>query len=89
MYKFVNLARVHTWLDRLFAQQAVITTRLEQLVLKSHVVLRLESDTGTEDVGKSSALLAESVDNRCSSWGQRSLDVVSVIHVHFGTNDIP
>ena len=60
--------------------RTAVTTRLEQLVLKSHVVLGLESDTGTEDVGESSTLLTKSVDNGSASRGQRSL-----VNVNFET----
>lgn len=62
---------------------AAVTTRLEQLVLKSHVVLGLESNTGTEDVGESSTLLAESVDNRSASWGQRGLGQVNFRNLQY------
>jgi hypothetical protein len=46
---------------------------LEQLVLQSHVVLRLESDAGTEDVGEARTLLGESVDNGSALGHKRSL----------------
>lgn len=47
---------------------------LEQLVLQSHVVLRLKTNTSTENVDQSTALLSESIDNRCSWWRQWSLE---------------
>lgn len=40
---------------------------LEQLVLESHVILRLQANTCTEYVGQSAALLGQGVDN----WGTR------------------
>lgn len=46
---------------------------LEQLVLESHVVLRLEPNTSTEDVDQSTALLRKSVDDWSSRWGQWGL----------------
>jgi hypothetical protein len=51
--------------------------RLEQLVLKGHIVLWLETDTGTEDVGQASALLGEGVHDRCTGRGERSLVFVN------------
>lgn len=51
--------------------------RLEKLVLQSHVVLRLETDTGTEDVGQGASLLSKSVDDWCSWRSQRSLEHVA------------
>lgn len=46
-------------------------------MLKSHVVLRLETDAGAEDVGKSSALLGKSVDNGSAARSERSLKHVA------------
>lgn len=37
---------------------------LEELVLQSHLRVRLETNTGPEDVGQSRALLGESIDHR-------------------------
>jgi hypothetical protein len=53
-------------------------SHLEQLVLKSHVILRLKANTGTEDVGESRTLLGESVDDRSTCRGERSLVSVSI-----------
>lgn len=50
---------------------------LEKLVLQSHVVLRLETDTGTEDVGKRASLLSKSVDDRSARRSQWSLEHVA------------
>jgi hypothetical protein len=50
---------------------------LEQLVLQSHVVLRLQANACAEDVGQSTPLLSKSV-NHWSSWrSQRSLEHVA------------
>jgi hypothetical protein len=46
-------------------------------VLKSHVVLWLKANTGTEDVGQSASLLSKSVDDWCSRRGQGSLKHVA------------
>jgi hypothetical protein len=46
-------------------------------VLQSHVVLRLETDTGTEDVGQRTSLLSKSVDDWRSRRSQRSLEHVA------------
>jgi hypothetical protein len=46
-------------------------------VLKSHVVLRLETNTSTENVGQSTSLLGKSIDNWCSGRGQWSLEHVA------------
>lgn len=54
---------------------------LEQLVLQSHVVLRLETNAGTEDVGEASALLGKSIDDRSARWRERGLTRVSVWHL--------
>ena len=46
-------------------------------MLKSHIVLRLQANTGTEYVGQGSSLLSESIDD-WSSWGsQWSLEHVA------------
>lgn len=47
---------------------------LEQLVLKSHVVIGLETDTSTEDVHQSASLLSKSIDDWGSWWSQGSLE---------------
>ena len=50
---------------------------LEKLVLQSHVVLRLETDAGTEDVGQRTSLLSKSVDDWSAWRGQWSLEHVA------------
>jgi hypothetical protein len=50
---------------------------LEKLVLQSHVVLRLEPDTGTEDVRESTSLLSKSIDDWSSGRSQWSLEHVA------------
>ena len=50
---------------------------LEELVLECHVVLWLETNTGTEDVGKCSTLLGEGVDNRSTGRSEGSLEHVA------------
>ena len=51
--------------------------RLEQLVLESHVRLGLKTDAGTEDVGQSSALLSQSIDDGSAGRGQGGLEHVA------------
>jgi hypothetical protein len=46
-------------------------------VLQGHVILGLQTDAGTEDVGQSTALLGKSVDDRSSWRGQGSLKHVA------------
>jgi hypothetical protein len=46
-------------------------------VLKGHVVLWLETDAGTEDVGEGRALLGESVDDGSTRRSERSLEHVA------------
>lgn len=46
---------------------------LDKFVLESHVGFRLKTDTGAEDVGQCTTLLGQSIDNRCTRWGQGSL----------------
>jgi hypothetical protein len=53
--------------------QAVVKTHLEQLVLKSHVRLWLQSNAGAEDVGERSTLLSEGVDNWSARRGKGGL----------------
>lgn len=50
---------------------------LEELVLQSHLRVRLETNTGPEDVGQSRALLGESIDHRGAGGSQRSLEHVA------------
>jgi len=50
---------------------------LEEFVLKSHVVLRLQTNTSPEDVGKCSTLLGKSINDRGSRRSQRCLENVS------------
>ena len=50
---------------------------LKQLVLKSHVVLRLETNTSTEDVSQGTTLLGKSINDWGSRWGQWSLEHVA------------
>jgi hypothetical protein len=52
-------------------------SRLEQLVLQSHVSLRFKTDTSTEDISQSTSLFGKGIDNRCSRWSQRSLKHVT------------
>lgn len=52
---------------------------LKELVLQSHVVLRLKTNTGAEDVGESSTLFGESVDDRSAARGERSLTCISSV----------
>lgn len=51
--------------------------QLEQLVLQSHVILWLETDTGAEDVGQGTSLLSKSIDDWGSRRGQWSLKHVA------------
>ncbi len=46
---------------------------LEQLVLQSHVILRLKTDAGLEDVDQSASLLSKGVDDRSTRRSQGSL----------------
>ena len=50
---------------------------LEQLVLKGHLGLWLETNAVTEDVDKGGALLAQGVDDGGTGWGQGSLEHVA------------
>ena len=50
---------------------------LKELVLQGHVVLRLKSDAGAEDVGESRTLLGKSIDNRGARRSERSLEHVA------------
>ena len=50
---------------------------LEELMLQGHVALRLKTNTGTEDVCQSTALLSKSVDDRRSWRSQGSLQHVA------------
>lgn len=50
---------------------------VEELVLQSHVRLGLKTNAGTEDVGQSSTLLGQSVDNWSSRWSQWCLEHVA------------
>lgn len=50
---------------------------LEQLVLKGHIGLWLETNAGTEDVNQSGALLAQGIDDRGAGRGQGSLEHVT------------
>jgi hypothetical protein len=56
---------------------AVPSNPLEELVLKGHVVLGLETDAGAEDVGESRTLLSESVDDGSARRRERSLEHVA------------
>lgn len=51
----------------------VLVESLEQLVLESHVVFRLKTNTGAEDVDESISLLAQCVDDRCARRSKRCL----------------
>jgi hypothetical protein len=46
---------------------------LQQLVLKSHVILRLKTNACAEDIGESRTLLGEGVDDRSACRDERSL----------------
>lgn len=46
---------------------------LEELVLKSHIRLRLKTNASTEDIGQSRTLLRQSIDHRGARRSQRSL----------------
>jgi hypothetical protein len=50
---------------------------LEQLVLQSHVVLRLQANACAEDVGQSTSLLSKSIDDWSSWRSQRCLEHVA------------
>jgi hypothetical protein len=50
---------------------------LEQLVLKRHVILRLQTDTSPQHVHQAAPLLAQRINNRRSSRRQRSLEHVT------------
>jgi hypothetical protein len=56
----------------------------EQLVLQSHVVLRLEAEESTENVGESSTLLGESVDDRSASWSEGCLAMLAILKRPYG-----
>ena len=49
----------------------------EELVFQRHVIFRLETDAGTEDVGESVALLGERVDHRGAGRRERRLEHVA------------
>jgi hypothetical protein len=57
----------------------ISTDGSEQLVLQSHVVLRLETKESTENVGESSTLLGESVDDRSASWSEGCLTMLAIL----------
>lgn len=46
---------------------------LEELVFKSHIRLRLETNASTENIGQSRSLLCQSIDHRSARRSQRSL----------------
>jgi len=48
-------------------------------VLKRHVILRLEADAGTEDVGESCTLLGKGIDDRRARRGEGSLARLAMI----------
>src|ERR1700677_5007203 len=54
-----------------------LTTISKQLVLQSHVRLRLKANTCSEDVGESTALLGESIDDRGPGRSQWCLQHVA------------
>lgn len=66
-------------------------------MLEGHVRLRLETNTGTEDVGQGRALLGKRVDNGSTGRSQRSLehvaedaeDAVEVLVVTLGGGVLP
>jgi hypothetical protein len=49
-------------------------TSSKELVLQSHVRLGLKTNTGTENVGQSSTLLGQSIDDRSARWSQGRLE---------------
>jgi hypothetical protein len=53
-------------------------------VLQSHVVLRLEAEESTENVGESSTLLGESVDDRSASWSEGCLTMLAIFQRPYG-----
>jgi hypothetical protein len=61
----------------------------EQLVLQSHVVLRLEAEESTENVGESSTLLGESVDDRSASWSEGCLTMLAICKDHTDGHSVP
>jgi hypothetical protein len=63
---------------------AISTDGSEQLVLQSHVVLRLEAEESTENVGESSTLLSESVDDRSASWSEGCLTMLAILQRPYG-----
>lgn len=50
-----------------------ISYTLEELVLESHIRLRLKTNASTEDIGQSRTLLRQSIDHRGARRSQRSL----------------
>jgi hypothetical protein len=63
---------------------AISTDGSEQLVLQSHVVLWLEAEESTENVGESSTLLGESVDDRSAGWSERCLAMLAILQRPYG-----
>jgi hypothetical protein len=52
-------------------------------VLQSHVVLWLEADEGTEDVGESSTLLGQSIDDWSARRSERGLRMLAISYGFF------
>jgi hypothetical protein len=53
---------------------------LEEFVLERHVRLGLKTNAGAEDVGESTTLLGQSVDNRSPWGGQGCLETLAKIN---------
>lgn len=69
-----------TWHPSLHSTH-VPNSELEEPVFEGHVVLRLQSNAGTENVDKGTSLLCQSIDNWCARWRQRSLHTISSVHL--------
>lgn len=50
-----------------------VSHALEELVLKSHIRLRLKTNASTKDIGQGRTLLRQSIDHRGARRSQRSL----------------
>jgi hypothetical protein len=84
------------WEKRKYIRQIVLLkllSALEQLVLKSHVVLRLETHASAQDVDQCVSLLAQSIDNRRTGRNQGSLksniSTMPIAHVEEEEANIP
>ena len=65
----------HTQYKKLPTYLAQLSSK--QLVFQSHIIFRLKTDAGTENVGHCGTLLGKSVDHRRTGRGKRCLKIVS------------